>query len=94
MRREAGRTKILLRFRKHDASNINAKSASDDRVWIANENSEKLIAARLRQAFPEACFVGEGAFESDPSLLSLVDGTQITDRGRMSWRHNWKSVQR
>ncbi|MGJ8534251.1 MAG: inositol monophosphatase family protein [Alphaproteobacteria bacterium] len=75
--REAGRNEIMPRFRKLDAASINSKSAPDDLVTIADENAEKLIASLVRQVLPEADFVGEEASERDPSLMSLIDGSEM-----------------
>lgn len=75
--REAGRKEIMPRFRRLEASNINSKSAPDDLVTIADENAEKLITTRLREVLPEAAFVGEEACEQDPSLLSLIDSSEM-----------------
>jgi len=75
--REAARAEILPRFRNLSASEVRQKSSAMDLVTDADEAAERMIAAGLTQAFPQAVLVGEEATERDPSLLNRLGDAEL-----------------
>lgn len=68
--REVAAQAIIPRFRNLHAGDIKFKS-EDDPVTIADQEAENLLRDRLLGLLPGSKLVGEEAFASDSSLLSL-----------------------
>lgn len=67
--RDAARAEALPRFRRLDASMVQAKSEAIDLVTEADVATEQVIKARIAQWMPQALFVGEESVAADPGLL-------------------------
>jgi fructose-1,6-bisphosphatase/inositol monophosphatase family enzyme len=70
--REAARREILPRFRRLAAHEVRSKTGPLDLVTEADEAAERVIAAGLREMFPQAAIVGEEGTAADPSLLGKL----------------------
>lgn len=93
--REAGETIIKPRFKSLQNEDVREKNPGD-LVTIADEESERFIASRLKDMHPDSIIVGEEAVEADPSILDVfhknsddhiwvidpVDGTSNFVHGR------------
>ena len=75
--REAADQEILPRFRRLTSGAVRQKTSADDLVTDADEAAEKVIAAKLVQAFPGAVVVGEEAVSADETLLDRLDGADL-----------------
>ena len=60
---------ITPRFRALAEGEVFAKDHPDDLVTIADRESEEVITAALRRAYPGAMILGEEATAADPTLL-------------------------
>lgn len=60
---------ITPRFRALAEGEVFAKEHPGDLVTIADRESEEVITAALRRAYPDAMILGEEAASADPSLL-------------------------
>lgn len=60
---------ITPRFRALAEGEVSAKDHPGDLVTIADRESEEVLTAALRRAYPEAMILGEEATAADPSLL-------------------------
>lgn len=69
---EAAATEILPRFRNLGDGDVRMKTEAIDLVTEADEAAERLIAARLKEAMPDALFVGEESVAADPDLLGRL----------------------
>lgn len=69
---EAARSAIMPRFKALADSDVRMKASDFDPVSAADEAAERLIAARLRDSFPDALIIGEEAASADPSLLDRL----------------------
>ncbi|MEM9795948.1 MAG: inositol monophosphatase [Pseudomonadota bacterium] len=67
---------IMPRFRALDATEVEAKSAFDDLVTVADRASETALTARIRGILPDAMIVGEEAVSADASVLDGVTAAQ------------------
>ncbi|TDL77686.1 inositol monophosphatase [Palleronia sediminis] len=72
--RDAARAEILPRFRNLDQEEVETKSGPEDLVTVADRAAEAAIFARLGPLLPGATLLGEEISESDPGLLSALDG--------------------
>ena len=70
--RETARAEILPRFRALDPSEVDAKSAFDDLVTVADRAAEAMLTARIRDILPGDSVVGEEAVAEDAALLDRV----------------------
>jgi fructose-1,6-bisphosphatase/inositol monophosphatase family enzyme len=68
---------ILPRFRALSADQVRQKTSAFDIVTEADEAAEAVIAAGLREAFPDAVIVGEEATERDPALLKTIGSAEL-----------------
>ncbi len=66
---EVAETVVNPRFRALDPDQVMEKGPGD-LVTVADRESEAAIAARLRDAYPDALIVGEEAVAADPALLT------------------------
>lgn len=66
---EAAKAEIMPRFRRLEAQDIRQKSSPADLVTEADVLAERMITARLLEAWPQAIVVGEEAVSADPSRL-------------------------
>jgi fructose-1,6-bisphosphatase/inositol monophosphatase family enzyme len=71
--RDAAKAEILPRFRRLDEGMVRQKSEAIDLVTEADEAAERFIGAAVKQAWPEALFVGEESVAADPGLLDRLD---------------------
>lgn len=60
---------ITPRFRALAEGEVFAKTHPNDLVTVADRESEEVLTAALRRAYPEAMILGEEATEADPTLL-------------------------
>ena len=74
---EAGRSEIMPRFKALADSDVHMKSSDFDPVSVADEAAERLIAARLRDSFPDALIIGEEAASADPSVLDRLGDAKL-----------------
>jgi len=70
--RQVARAEIVPHFRNLDMGQIDAKSAPDDLVTIADRAAELAIAKAVHNILPEAAIVGEEAVSADKSVLGRV----------------------
>jgi fructose-1,6-bisphosphatase/inositol monophosphatase family enzyme len=75
--REAAKAEILPRFRRLDDGMVRQKSEAIDLVTEADEAAERFIGAAVKQAWPEALFVGEESVAADPRLLDRLDAADF-----------------
>ena len=75
--RAAAQAEVLPRFRRLEPGAIRHKSSSLDLVTDADEAAERLISARLIQAFPGAAIVGEEATARDPALVDQLATAEL-----------------
>ena len=71
--RQASKTEILPRFRSLDATDIRAKSRSDDLVTVADTAAERVITEGVARILPDAQVVGEEAVSADASVLDRIE---------------------
>jgi fructose-1,6-bisphosphatase/inositol monophosphatase family enzyme len=69
--REVATTIVLPRFRRLDAEEVRQKSPGDV-VTIADQESERALAAGLTRLLPGSEVVGEEAVAADPGVLARV----------------------
>jgi fructose-1,6-bisphosphatase/inositol monophosphatase family enzyme len=60
---------ITPRFRALAEGEVFSKTHPDDLVTVADRESEEVITAALRRAYPDAMILGEEATSADPSLM-------------------------
>lgn len=60
---------ITPRFRALAEGEVFTKSAPGDLVTVADRESEEVITAALRRAYPDAMILGEEATAADPGLM-------------------------
>ena len=70
--REAAFAEIMPRFRSLTEGQVRQKSSATDLVTDADEAAERLLTARLKEAFPGCAVIGEEATAADPSLLNNI----------------------
>lgn len=70
--REVAAAEILPRFRNLGSDEIDAKSAFDDIVTVADRAAEEALTVRFRSILPGAAIVGEEATSADASVLDRV----------------------
>jgi len=70
--REAALAEIMPRFRSLTEGQVRQKSSATDLVTDADEAAERLLTARLKEAFPGCAVIGEEATAADPSLLNNI----------------------
>lgn len=75
--RRAAKEEILPRFRMLDPDAIEAKSAPDDLVTIADKNAERLMTREIAEAFPQATIVGEEAVAENAALLDTIADAEM-----------------
>ncbi|MFC0267151.1 inositol monophosphatase family protein [Kushneria aurantia] len=75
--RRAAREEILPRFRMLDPQAIEAKSAPDDLVTIADKNAEALMTREVAKCFPNATVIGEEAVAENASLLDRIQDAEM-----------------
>ena len=73
----AAAQEILPRFRTLTADQVQQKTSAFDIVTEADEAAEAVIAAGLREAFPDAVIVGEEGTHRDPALLNAIGGAEL-----------------
>jgi fructose-1,6-bisphosphatase/inositol monophosphatase family enzyme len=73
----AATQEILPRFRALTAAQVRQKTSAFDIVTEADEAAEAVIAAGLREVFPDALIVGEEATERSPSLLQAIGDAEL-----------------
>jgi fructose-1,6-bisphosphatase/inositol monophosphatase family enzyme len=69
--RDVAATEILPRFRNLQSSDIREKHPGD-LVTVADEASERVLTARLRNLLPSSIVVGEEACAADPALVQRL----------------------
>ncbi len=69
MMRQTAVDVITPRFRSLAEEDVFTKTRPDDLVTVADRESEEVITAALRAAYPDAMILGEEATEADPTLL-------------------------
>ncbi len=67
---DAAKTEIMPRFRRLSRDDVRRKTSAADLVTEADIRAERLIAARLRERWPDALIVGEEACSEDPARLA------------------------
>ncbi|WP_420111661.1 inositol monophosphatase family protein [Pseudactinotalea sp.] len=67
---------ITPRFRALAEGEVFVKDHPGDLVTVADRESEKVITAALRRAYPDAMILGEEAAAADPSLLEVFAGAE------------------
>lgn len=75
--REAAKSEILPRFRRLDAGMVKQKTSAVDLVTEADEAAERVIAASVHEAFPDAFFLGEEMVAADPSNLDALKDADL-----------------
>ncbi len=90
--RHVSATEVMPRFKNLAAGDIREKNPGDF-VTVADEASEKLLAALLTQALPGSTVVGEEAVAKDLGVLDLLKGDQpvwVVDPidGTYNYSHN------
>ncbi len=70
--RQVARAEIVPHFRNLELGQIDAKSAPDDLVTIADRAAELAISKAVHSILPEAAIVGEEAVSADKTVLSRV----------------------
>lgn len=75
--RRAAQQEILPRFRKLHESEVEAKSAIDDLVTIADKAVETLITESVRALLPDALIIGEEACAQQPKILNYLDYSEL-----------------
>ena len=70
--RQTAREEILPRFRALDPSEVDAKSAFDDLVTVADRAAEAALARRIEAVLPGDGVIGEEAVSEDRTLLDRV----------------------
>jgi fructose-1,6-bisphosphatase/inositol monophosphatase family enzyme len=76
--RAVAAAEIVPRFRNLDAGEVDAKSAFDDLVTIADTAAETALTARLLDVLPGDAVIGEEAVAADPALLDRVGEGRVT----------------
>ena len=76
--REVARAEILSRFRALDTADIDAKSAPDDLVTVADKAAEAALGARFAEILPDARIIGEEAVAANPGILAGIKETGLT----------------
>ncbi|MGB3407900.1 MAG: inositol monophosphatase [Jannaschia sp.] len=76
--RDVSQAEIMPRFRNLSADDIDAKSAFDDLVTVADKAAEDALTARIRDILPGDTVVGEEAVSADRSLLGRVGEGRVT----------------
>lgn len=76
--REVARTEILPRFRNLADGDIDAKSAFDDLVTVADKAAEDALTLRIHDILPGDTVLGEEAVSADRSLLDRVGQGRVT----------------
>ena len=87
--RKVAQSEILPRFRNLKSTDLSCKSSLDDLLTVADLTAEALIASELLELFPKAYFVGEEAFEKDPTILTQVAQSEsafIIERIGGTWK--------
>lgn len=72
--RDVAATIVVPRFRKLAPDEIRTKSAPDDLVTVADEESEAALTARLVDLVPGSLVVGEEAASADPAVFDRLSG--------------------
>jgi fructose-1,6-bisphosphatase/inositol monophosphatase family enzyme len=67
---------ITPRFRALAEGEVFTKDHPGDLVTVADRESEEVITAALRRAYPDAMILGEEAAAADPSLLEAFAGAE------------------
>jgi len=75
--REVANAEIRPRFGMLASHEIAQKSAVNDLVTIADLETEKALAQRLRQLFPGCAIIGEEAVAADPALLDTIGDAEL-----------------
>lgn len=70
--RDVSRREITPFFRALTAADIDAKSAPDDLVTVADKAAERALSERFSALLPDASIVGEEAISADRSLLDRI----------------------
>ena len=70
--RQVARAEIVPHFRNLELGQIDAKSAPDDLVTIADRAAELAIAKAVHNILPDAAIVGEEAVSADKTVLARV----------------------
>ncbi|UWQ18541.1 inositol monophosphatase [Jannaschia sp. M317] len=76
--RETAAAEILPRFRNLAPGDIDAKSAFDDLVTVADRAAEDMLTARIHAILPGDTVVGEEAVSADRSILGKVGQGRVT----------------
>lgn len=91
--RRTAAAEIMPRFGALSSADIDTKSGPHDLVTEADRSAEAMITRAVREAFPEACIVGEETVDTDPDyrkalmdaplgfVIDPVDGTWNFARG-------------
>ena len=74
--RQVAREEIIPRFRALDPDTIEAKSAPDDLVTIADKRAEEKMTEAFLKAFPGTAVIGEEAISEDRSLLNAIEDAE------------------
>ena len=92
--KETAEKVINPRFRALERADVEAKTAPDDLVTIADREAEVLLASALRRIYPDALVIGEEAVFANPGLrrelpsaehalvIDPIDGTRNFVEGR------------
>lgn len=86
--REAAQRAIRPRFRALEDGQVSTKSGPADLVTVADTEAEALIAAAVRQGWPEAEVSGEEAVAADPALrarMGTADPCVVIDPVDGTW---------
>lgn len=75
--REVAEAEIRPRFGMLATHEIAQKSAVNDLVTIADLETEKALAQRLRQLFPGCAIIGEEAVATDAALLDTIEDAEL-----------------
>ena len=75
--RDVAAKEIRPIFRNLGEGDIDAKSAPDDLVTVADRAAELAITAAVRDLLPDAAIVGEEAVSEDASILDRVGQGQV-----------------
>ncbi len=70
--RAVARAEILPLFRGLEGTKIEAKSAADDLVTVADKAAERALSDAFREILPDARVIGEEAVAEDASLLDQI----------------------